>query len=519
MNGSIHHQLQAIAAAMLVVAVGCADSLWAQCATCTPKSGSGAALAICFDQANPDLVVASSVVGSLGQLQPVNLKNRRHRLDLPIGESIEVQVCNTDTALFSHAVKKTDVELKLPEEALQTFLTGFGPYGSMILRSAAGVAQVASLKQRLRGGPTIAPPGCVLSASDVQIIDTGSSVADLAETTIGQIDGTLSSLPGIALAAHGVITKGFADRRSDLQPYVVQAPPANEWRLQAYADLERVLAQVGMLTGRARVARTQLEALSRGLRAQPACSTLVDEIDALAVGLGDSIDALSSVVADAPKGLQAALSVETMVLNLYLSEPTWTDPDPFDVRWLVGKKIAITVKRKEDPALARANPTLKPFEREITVHPDRLFRPAAGLTLAYADDAVFQTFTTKTLADKTLEVVEKDLDDRRATYALTLSTTWRGLDWTKKNGVALWLPELHVGPSDKDLRLGLGIGVSWKRLKLSAGHMWIRHQVLRDPNVEVGSILPADSTLRLRDSYGDSHFFVGLSVIGWKPFK
>jgi len=79
---------------------------------------------------------------------------------------------------------------------------------------------------------------------------------------------------------------------------------------------------------------------------------------------------------------------------------------------------------------------------------------------------------------------------------------------------------VYVAPirgTHQDRSFGIGVGLSWKAAKISAGVIWIRRIEL--DGQEVGDFLPDPEFLKTRDTYGSPEIYVGVSVIGWPPFK
>jgi len=157
---------------------------------------------------------------------------------------------------------------------------------------------------------------------------------------------------------------------------------------------------------------------------------------------------------------------------------------------------------------------------KTTLRPDWLFRPAVGLSLLKAPSAKFATYVAKEVPKEAgggFRVAEGDAQDNRIDWGLMLSLAPRWLDWRDATGFAVYAPTFVVNPSEKVRSFGVGAGVSWKILKLDAGWLWTKHVMLDRLNID--DPLAAKEDLRTVETYGRSRFYVGLSLVGWAPFK
>jgi hypothetical protein len=186
------------------------------------------------------------------------------------------------------------------------------------------------------------------------------------------------------------------------------------------------------------------------------------------------------------------------------------------VGWDEAQNLTVTASRKKDPELARVDSERKPFDQKVKLLPNRAWRPQVGIALLYTDAATYPEYGTQKNGDQ-FEVVVKDTIDRRASYGLGLAMTFRGLDRRIDGGWTLWPVEVLFNPSDSDRAVAAGFAVSWKAIKLSAGTIWNRRKVL--DGIDTGQLLPTSDALVLRDSYGSPEFYIGVSVVGWAPFR
>ena len=126
--------------------------------------------------------------------------------------------------------------------------------------------------------------------------------------------------------------------------------------------------------------------------------------------------------------------------------------------------------------------------------------------------------TTVTEDGKEVErfrIVEKELEDRRFTYGLTLALT--NHRFCTGNGASCGWLDLTVNPSDDVKAFGLGLAWNWHRLRLGAGALWTKHSNLEN-DLAVDDLLAAEGDLKTGTTYDDPEFYVSFSVIGWQPF-
>lgn len=450
---------------------------------------------------------------------------------VPIGKPVTIEVCRTNTAFFTYETKKEDVELKTLEE-IQAFTGALRPY-----LLAAG--------QALAPTPSFSPDGTVNSGpQDDPTICPGLKIRyETLKNDIGGIDNAYQSIAQALqninlsidkLASVGVAARAFAeildpesDQRQDpLRKKIEEAIQNN--RLSAYSDLLAAYTTLGAIPELEKdSARLRSEVRDVSEKMAVSCPQLFVSIgDDLSevVNYLDGVDALAALArqawAERDANFDAALALESFARNLLNAKAVWRDPEPFEVEWDKGKTVTIKITRKEDPVLARVNAAQKPLEVTVQVLPDRVFRPSVGLALLYTEDAVFPTYGTKAVPDVEtgeVSIVEKDQEDERFSYGLTLGMTWRPMDWRQTSGWAIWLPELTINPAEDKRGFQVGVGVSYKMFKVGTGLGWMKHSVLDDQ--EVDDVLPDEGSLKTRDAFGKPEVYFSFSVIGWPPFK
>lgn len=450
-----------------------------------------------------------------------------------IGEPVTLEVCGTNTALFAYETKKEDLELKTLEE-IQAFTGALGPYlleaGKSLAprRPSLPVGDTTETGQPL-DDPTVCPGLKERYEALATEVDNVEILRKPVAQALPDINSSIDELAAVGIAARAFAEKLDPEKDQHQNPLRVKIAAAfTNDRLSAYSDLLNAYTTLGAVPDLEQAsARLRAEVRDISEKAAASCPQLSVQIgDGLAevVTYLEEVDAVAALAreawADRDTNLDAALTLESFARNLLDAKPVWSDPEPFKVEWDKGKTVTITITRKEDPVLARVKTTQKPLEVTVQVLPDRAFRPSVGLALLYTEDAVFPTYGTKAVPGVEtgeVSIVERDQADERFSYGLTLGMTWRFLDWRQSSGWAVWLPELTINPAEDKRGFEVGVGVSYKMLKLGAGVGWTKHSVLDGQSVD--DVLPDDGSLKTEDVYGKPKVYLSFSVIGWPPFK
>jgi hypothetical protein len=452
---------------------------------------------------------------------------------VPIGKPVTLEVCGTNTALFTYGTKKEDIELKTLEE-IQAFTGALGPYLLAAGQALAPTRPSLSVGDTTGTGPQQDDPKiCPVLENRYRALANEVGNVETSRQPVAQallnINSSIDELATVELAVRAFAEKldpEIDQLQEPLRQKIAAAVPND--RLSAYSDLLTAYTTLEKIPGLEQAsARLRDEVRDISEKAAASCPQLSVQIgDGLAeVGIYlDGVDAVAALAreawADRNANFDAALALESFARNLLNAKPVWSDPEPFKVEWDKGKTVTITITRREDPVLARVNATQKPLEVTVQVLPDRVFRPSVGLALLYTKDAVFPTYGTKAVPGVEtgeVSIVEKDQADERFSYGLTLGMTWRFLDWRQSSGWAVWLPELTINPAEDKRGFEVGVGVSYKMFKLGAGVGWTKHSVLDGQNVD--DVLPDDGSLKTEDVYGKPKVYLSFSVIGWPPFK
>jgi tetratricopeptide (TPR) repeat protein len=442
---------------------------------------------------------------------------------VPTGKDISVVVFDTQTALFTYEASTSPIELKTLEE-LQKFTGSFGSYLLEAATRASGGPKAVT-DPLARAGEVPQPCGGWSSAQRQEwtagVTEARSLLERLTplEASRGKLADALREVQQILFWA-----RRYAETIEDDEPVgrsqLQQA--FSDGRLQSYEELIAAYEKLEELRSTIDEARSMIDRLrdtAERLNHPQECAGSAGYLGTLAGVLETSVEEYDKLIADREKVLQEAAAIEAFGWKLLQSKDFWKSPKPVEVDFDTGQKLNVVVKRSGDARLARARSNKKPFELTLKILPDNVVRPAVSLALLHTDKAVFPEFGTEKKDDGQFEIIEKDLSDRRVAYALGLSLTFRGLDSRDRGGDWVYWPvELYLNPSDDDRALGVGQGISWKALKLSAGVMWTRHKKLAE-DLALGDLLAAEGGLKTEDSYGSPEVYVGISITGWAPFK
>jgi len=101
-------------------------------------------------------------------------------------------------------------------------------------------------------------------------------------------------------------------------------------------------------------------------------------------------------------------------------------------------------------------------------------------------------------------------------YALVLGLTTRAFESRRRPGLILWLPEFIVNPTSELKSLGVGTGVGYRFLRLSTGHVFVKHDVRDGQSVD--QLLPSAGELTTRKTYRGGKLYFSVAVTGLPPF-
>ena len=202
-----------------------------------------------------------------------------------------------------------------------------------------------------------------------------------------------------------------------------------------------------------------------------------------------------------------------MAKSVYDARDNLTDNQQYAVSLQEGKKITIKITPKSSPYL-HPLADLDEKEFQISVVKDWRVHLGLGLSIFFSPRSTFPVYGTKSKGDS-VAVTESSRLTNQVDYALSL-----GLGTKLLRSFSIWFPELSINPSNKVQSLGLGGGISRGIFKLCAGVLWTKHAVLDDQRL--ADVLASADELKTKETYGfPSHgrFYIGISLIGWPPFK
>jgi len=477
-------------------------------------------------------------------------------LRVPSGKTA-VEVIETNTAVFDYALTSEAVDA--PEaKRLDAFLKKFGPY----------LTDVLSTELRLRGEEferampegTLAPLADDLEAFFNRIATVAAVVPGAIENLEEALRNLNAKLDEIRVLEKQVLRAYGNDEAEDLQK-AIEGICADEKAcrdlirshltdlLAKYDDIEAKLAAArkaeaairpllqqarDMLDERAQARAAEVEEAQRQGKQLPASTPAqkkaeeaLAKIRALIPKVQANLDELPKLFATAREALDDSTDVleKVRILERLLFDgleacSTWTSPR-FPITLQKGRKVTLKITPRPVASLAAAG-HLPSVATDFTLQPIWPVQPAVGLSLLYAEGATFSEFGT---AKRTVtvdgaeverfEIVEKEIEDHRFEYGLTLSLTREQRCWNDGRNCP-WL-DLTVNPSDNVRALGAGLSVNFGRLRVGAGAVWTKHDTL-EGGLALGDLLAAEGDLKTGESYDNPDFYVAFSVTGWQPF-
>ena len=505
-----------------------------------------------------------------------------HRVDtdgtiyVPPKEPLLIWVANTNTALYKFSLDSKEVDAPEVEE-FKAFLSAVGPYAISVLTassplpvlagaqgSQAGVLMSfdALLSQDIRAAgedlveetprleqamqewkgaqqavasrlkDVLKPSDLEASLKELdQLITSGDSAAR--RSSLKQVDlATIAALDEVRAQPAAVAATRERFQQAVGQTFACSSVEGRtRCQLTAVGDLARLLnrltRQVYQYEQRLSTVHTDddvVEALLRLAEAAAAVNKTLAPNAAKPILTPAPLAPYEQLLAqakkaleDADKLLQAAYAIEEAAVALLTAEDEWRPTALLKVKVDKGRDVTLKIEKKSDPDLARAAVN-EPASFSFKAMPGWFFRPAVGLSLVGARQATYPTY----------EAVEVDgaklaratgAQDNRFTYTLDLAFTTRYTDWREANGRALWFPVFSINPTDDVRAVGLGAGFTFARIiKLGAGALWTRHQVL--DGIAAGQEVTAERPFKTRPSYGfdEPKPYVSISIVGWPPF-
>ena len=442
--------------------------------------------------------------------------DRNPHVKLGRGTLVDVRVVNTNTALY---VLRRDVEqTPLPElEPVRSFLDRATPYvpglPSLMARLPGGGGDKGDKGEKGSGGKSRgAGDG---EARALRLLEAEQRMRD----AIGSAD---RSLMAVDQALFG--TGGLRDYSTSVFA-ALEAMRTGATAEAAAAPLRQKLGITGPCGARAPVhiptAASLFSALGDVVKgttllrnelanpefaAEPTWRSLADT--------GRLVDERARrALTDFDPIVTSVYHVEHLVSLVVNACSTWS-AGTHRVRATEGEHVTVQIAPRSEPEVARVAER-GAAKYEVTLEPRIIVEPALAIAAFGAPGATYTTYATRPATGGT-EIYEAGTKDQRFALGATLGFTGPWLDRRETKGMALWLPELAVGVSGGRPVLGVGPALSWNRIKVGMGALWVSRQTLRE--VKVGDILKAGTEVPLDESFAKPQFFLSVAAFGLDAF-
>ena len=481
-------------------------------------------------------------------------------LRVPTGKTA-VEVRETNTAVFRYELASEPVDA--PEaKRLDSFLKKFGPYLTDVLSTEVALRRTALVEATEilpnRQADRFADLEAAVDHLDSKLSDLEQELRALEGTidtirghrvrvlgayrhddvaqlrsAIGDICSTEASCRGMAGGLIASLLDHYGLIADRLEPAESAAGAVRVLADRAADDLEELTAATESQLEVRREEVAEAREPKKRRAASDAAADAEDRLRALS-RIERALERAEETLADVPKLLASARkaleesgevieqvrTLERLLIDGVKASSTWRAPG-FPVTLQKGRKVTLKITPRPVASIAAAG-RLPTVATSFTLQPVWPFQPAVGLLLLYAEGATFSEFGT---AKRTVtvdgaeaerfEIVEKEIEDHRFEYGLTLSLTREQRCWNDGRNCP-WL-DLTVNPSDDVRALGAGLSVNFGRLRIGAGAVWTKHDSLEE-GLALGDLLGAEGDLKTGESYDDPDFYVSFSVTGWQPF-
>jgi hypothetical protein len=427
------------------------------------------------------------------------------------GTLVDVRVVNTNTALY--VLRKSVEQTPVPELA---------PVRSFLDRATPYVPGLPSLMERLAGGSDKDGKGEKGSGGKSRGAgDSEARAQRLAEAEQRMRDAmgaTDRSLRAVDQALFG--TGGLRDYSTSVFT-ALEAMRTGVPIDVAAAPLRQKLGISGQCASKAPVhiptAATLFSALGDVVRnatdlrgeltnpefaSDPAWRSLADT--------GNVVDERARrALTDFDPIVASVYHVEHLVSLVANACPTWS-AGSYRVKVTEGEHVTVQIVPRTEAEIARVAER-GPTTYEVTLEPRIVVEPALAFAAFGAPRATYTTYATRPITGGT-EIYEAGTRDQRFALGATLGFTGPWLDRRETKGIALWLPELAVGVSGGRPVLGVGPALSWNRIKVGVGALWVSRQTLHA--AKVGDVLKAGTEVPLDDSFAKPQFFLSVAAFG-----
>jgi len=418
---------------------------------------------------------------------------------LPRSVPVQIVVVNTNTALYRFA-RQTE-QVAVPEfESVRSFMTKLRPYLPELRRAAISALGTRGPGDESTNAAALAAARELLTRN----LRTGEQsllkLDDVMHGSNGLRDNETSVVYALEQMRRGVPPEAASER---LRTALALGGPCQTPGSLPEPMTDRLFAAVSDL-------------LDTGGNLQLALAGLQFGGDPTWVQLRDSVRLMSERIQSAMSdidGLTSSVYYMDRLIRIVAAGCSHWSAGTAAGTMTTGRAVTLSIEARSEPEIARvASPEVRTFT--VSVVPRTLFHPGMGLNVVAIPRGRFPTYDTRPTTGG-VEVYQSGERDARYAYGASLGFTWGALDRSETSGRAVWLPEILV--SFGAVRgFGVGGGVSWSFLKLSAGAMWVQHDQLA--GARPGDIVPDETYLRRTQSFGRPKLYISFSILDTAPF-
>jgi hypothetical protein len=416
---------------------------------------------------------------------------------LPRSVPVQIVIVNTNTALYRYA-RQTE-QVSLPEvESVRSFMGRMRPYLPELRHAASTLTRGPS-----DDAGNAAALAAVRELLERNLRNSEASLLKLDAVTHGPT-GLRANQTAVVFALEqmrrGVPPESASER---LRSSLALGRPCQRPDSLAEPMTDRLFAAVSDLTEAADNVELALSGPQFG--GDPTWVQLHASVRQMA-------DRIESAMSDVDELFSSVYYMDRIIRIVAAGCSRWSAGTAAGTA-TTGKTVTVSIEARSEPEIARvADPDVRTFT--VTVEPRSLLHPGLGLNVIGIPRGRFPTYAARP-ATGGVEIYQSGERDRRYAYGASLGFTWGALDRSETSGRAVWLPELVV--SLGAVRgFGVGAGVSWSFLKLSGGAMWVQHDELA--GARAGDILPDETYLRTRETFGPPKLYLSISILDTAPF-
>ncbi|MFN2571159.1 MAG: hypothetical protein ABR537_06030 [Gemmatimonadales bacterium] len=418
---------------------------------------------------------------------------------LPRSVPVHIVIVNTNTALYRYA-KQTE-KSTLPEvESVRAFMGRMRPYLPELRRAA-----ISALGTRGPGDAS-ANAAALAAARDLLARNLRSSeqsllkLDDVAHGPNGLRDNQTAVVFALEQMRRGVPPESASER---LRSALALGGPCQSPDSLPEPMADRLFAAVSDLLDAEENLQLALGGFQFG--ADPAWVQLRDSVRLMS-------DRVQTAMSDVDDLFSSVYYMDRLIRIVAAGCSHWSAGTAAGTM-TTGQTVTLSMEARSEPEIARvADPDVRTFT--VSVAPRGLLHPGLGFNVIGIPRGRFSSYSTRPVTGG-VEVYQSGERDARYGYGASLGFTWGALDRSETSGRAVWLPEILL--SFGAVRgFGVGAGFSWSFLKLSGGAMWVQHNAL--VGARAGDILPDDTYLRSRESFGPPRLYISLCILDTAPF-